>query len=68
MTIQEPRVILTGRYSIKETCEILGVHRDTLYKYTHDTCEIKCGWRNRGGRTVKFYLGSEILRFWKSNV
>lgn len=67
MNAEEPKVTPTGRYSINETCELLGIHRDSLYKYTHNTCEIKCGWRKRGGRLVKYYLGSEILRYWRAN-
>lgn len=67
MNAEEPKVTLSGRYSINETCELLGIHRDSLYKYTHNTCEIKCGWRKLGGRLVKYYLGSEILRYWRAN-
>lgn len=67
MNAEEPKVMSSGRYSINETCGILGIHRDTLYKYTHTTCEIKCGGRKRGGRLVKYYLGSEILRYWRAN-
>ena len=52
MKAEEPKVTLSGRYSINETCELLGIHRDSLYKYTHNTCEIKC---------------SEILRYWRAN-
>jgi predicted site-specific integrase-resolvase len=59
-----PAVRLDGRYSIKETCVHLGIHRDTLRKYT-DTGEIRCRLR-QGGKT-KFYLGSEIMKFWQRN-
>ncbi|RXE74840.1 helix-turn-helix domain-containing protein [uncultured Duncaniella sp.] len=68
MTAKEPMVVLTAKYSIKETCELLQIHRDSLYKYTHNTCEIKCGWHRRGGRAVKYYLGSEILKFWNKQI
>ncbi len=68
MTSEQPKVVLTAKYSIKETCELLGIHRDSLHKYTHVTCEINCGWHRRGGRLVKFYLGSDILKFWKNNL
>lgn len=67
MISTEPNVSLSGRYSINETCDLLGIHRDSLYKYTHETCEIKCGWRKIGGRLRKYYLGSEILRYWRAN-
>ncbi|MCH5319766.1 MAG: helix-turn-helix domain-containing protein [Paramuribaculum sp.] len=68
MNPEQPQVALTSRYSIKDTCRLLGIHRDTLYKYTHTTNEIKCGWRESGGRKKKFYLGSEILRFWNKQI
>lgn len=68
MKAEEPKVILNGRYSINETCKLLGICRDTLYRYTHDTCEIKCGIVERGGRIRKFYLGKEILRFWSNQI
>lgn len=65
MTAQEPQVMATARYSIRQTCELLGIHRDTLRQYTDQQKIIKCGYRTIGNRKVKFYLGSEILRFWK---
>lgn len=67
MTAIEPQVALNGRYSIGETCVLLGIHRDTLRTYTDSERIIKCGFRKIGKRLVKFYLGSEILRFWKNN-
>lgn len=67
MTPEEPKIALNGRYSINQTCELLDICRDSLYKYTHVTCEIKCGWRNIGGKQRKYYLGSEILRYWRNN-
>lgn len=65
MTTIEPQVMTTGRYSINQTCKLLGIHRDTLRLYTDKQMIIKCGYRTIGNRKVKFYLGSEILRFWK---
>lgn len=66
MTAIEPQVAPTGHYSTMETCRLLGIHRDTLRKYTETKKLIKCGLRKLDNRYVKFYLGSEILRFWKS--
>ncbi len=68
ITAIEPTVSPTGRYSTMETCRALGIHRDTLRTYTETKQLIKCGMRKLGNRYVKFYLGSEILRFWKSQV
>lgn len=59
-----PEVRLDGRYSINDTCKFLGIHRHTLRKYT-ESGEIKSRLR-QGGKT-KFYLGSEILKFWNLN-
>lgn len=61
ITSEEPRVAATGRYSSGETSRLLGIHRNTLRRYT-DTGAIKCGFRRESGR--RFYAGSEILRFW----
>lgn len=59
----EPQVRQTGRYPAGEAAQLLGIHRNTLKKYT-DAGAIKCGFRRESGR--KFYAGSEILRFWKA--
>ncbi|WP_407401303.1 helix-turn-helix domain-containing protein [Sodaliphilus sp.] len=61
MIKNEPDVAPTARYSIDETCKILGVHRNTLRKYTQIGA-IRCGFRRVNSR--KFYLGSEIKKLW----
>lgn len=63
ITSEEPKVTQTGRYSAADTARILGIHRHTLEKYTNSSL-IKFGIRRANGR--KFYLGSEILRFWRA--
>ena len=65
MVKSEPEVKPTDRYSTKETCEILGIHRNTLIRYTASGA-IRCGIRRATCR--KFYTGSEILRFWKASL
>lgn len=60
-----PEVNATGRYGISETSKALGIHRNTLRKYT-DSGLIKCGFRRGSAR--KFYAGSEIIRFWKAQL
>ena len=65
MNALEPQVSLTGRYSVSEASVLLGIHRNTLRNYT-DNGSIKCGYRKPTAR--KFYLGSEILRFWKAQL
>lgn len=65
ITSEEPKVSQTGRYSVTETCGILNISRVTLYRLTNSRF-IRCGYRRESGR--KFYLGSEILRFWKAQL
>jgi DNA-binding transcriptional MerR regulator len=64
MVATQPDVKLDGRYSISETCGLLGIHRHTLRKYT-DSGEIKFRLRKDGSK--KFYAGSEIIKFWRNN-
>ena len=64
MTPTQPEVKLDGRYTITATCEQLGIHRHTLRKYT-DNGEIR--YRIRKNGKAKFYLGSEIIKFWRNN-
>ena len=60
ITATEPRVAADGRYSVSQTCTALGIHRNTLHRYT-ELGLIKCGFRRETAR--KFYKGSEIVRF-----
>lgn len=63
MVSNEPNVNPKSRYSVVETCELLGICRNTLQLYTNKGM-IRCGFRRANSR--KFYLGSEIKRFWAS--
>lgn len=63
ITSNEPIVTITGRYTVTQACQILGIHRNTLRDYTEKGL-IKCGFRKVGCR--KFYEGREIIRFWKA--
>ena len=65
MTTVEPKVEATGRYSVTQASAALGIHRNTLRGYTEQGL-IKCGFRRQTAR--KFYLGSEILRFWRAQL
>ena len=58
-----PEIPKNNRYSIQETCKILGIHRNTLLKYTENGV-IKCGFRLATAK--KFYTGAEIMRFWNT--
>lgn len=61
----EPQVTESGRYTVTQTCNVLGIHRNTLLKYTLGGF-IRCGFRRETAR--KFYKGSEILRFWRAQL
>ena len=65
VTSEEPNVTPTGRYSVTETCRALGIHRNTLQRYTQEG-KIKCGFRRNTLR--KFYAGVEILKFWRATL
>lgn len=65
ITAIEPNVSATGRYSVGETSAALGIHRNSLRRYTEQGL-IKCGFRRPTAR--KFYLGSEIIKFWKAQL
>ena len=65
LVTQEPKVKPQGRYSVKQTAELLGVHRNTLLKYTNKGT-IRCGVRR--STTRKFYTGAEIIRFWRAQL
>lgn len=56
-----PDVADTGRYSIKETAEILGVCRRSVDNYLSKGY-LKCGRRRHNGR--RFVTGREIKRFY----
>lgn len=65
ITTNEPKVNEGGRYSVMQACEALGIHRNTLRNYTEQGL-IKCGFRRETGR--KFYVGREIVRFWRAQL
>lgn len=62
MTPIEPVVADTGRYNVTQTCEVLGIHRNTLERYRKSNL-IRCGKRRTTDR--KYYTGAEIKRLWR---
>jgi len=66
MVNEEPCIPPTARYSIGEAAKILGVHRNTLRRYTNTgQMGIDCHFRTNGR---KFYTGLDIVRFWRANL
>ena len=58
MVNYEPKAALNSRYTIEEAAELLGIHvKQGL---------LRCGFRRNNRR--KFFLGSEIIRFWKAQL
>ena len=55
ITANMPEIKATDQLSIGEAAAVLGVHRNTMRRYTEQGL-IKC----------RFFLGADILRFWKS--
>lgn len=60
--MNQPVVAVQQRYSVGQTAALLGIHRNTLKTYTDDNL-IKA--RYHKGTMRKFYLGYDILRFWR---
>ena len=56
-----PKVAPTGRYNCKQAAQLLGISTKTLLAHTKANY-IQCGYHQCNGR--KFYLGSEIVRYW----
>ena len=63
VTSVQPNISPTARYTISETCELLGIHRNTLRSYVN-AGYIKTIQKVNGKR----FKGSEILRFWNTFV
>ena len=64
MVNEEPKASDFGRYSVSETCGLLGIHRNTLLKWTNEGI-VRCGFRKANMR--KFYEGREIKRIWRAH-
>ncbi len=58
----KPDVDLDRRYSVKETCDILSICRDTVTKYTKLDIIVPIRISSR----EIYYLGSEILILWEA--
>jgi len=64
MTAIEPIVSATGRYNLKETAQILGVHTSTICNYVNDKKIVRY---NRKSNNRPYFLGSDILKCWQSH-
>lgn len=62
MTNEEPKVADAGRYTMTETCKVLGIHRNTLRRWLQ-AGKIKVQFRRIDNRKV--FEGSEIKKVWR---
>lgn len=62
MTNEEPKVADAGRYTMTETCKVLGIHRNTLRRWLQ-AGKIKVKFRRIDNRKV--FEGSEIKKVWR---
>jgi len=61
MIATEPKVSVTGRYSIAKTAKILEVHRCTVYNYNKNGALLI--YHNKINNRP-FIKGSDILKVW----
>lgn len=59
-----PVIANMGKYSVKETCQYLGINRSTLYVWVSKGKIQRGGVRKVNGRP--FFFGKEILRVMKN--
>lgn len=64
MVSEQPNVRPAGRYSVTETCRLLGVHRNTLLKWRHSGFLRPSGCHRVNGRM--YYTGLDIIKFWNT--
>ena len=62
MTNVEPKVADSGRYTMTETCKVLGIHRNTLRRWLQ-AGKINVKFRRIDNRKV--FEGSEIKKAWR---
>ena len=61
MTTDQPKVNPAGRYSVNDTCKLLGIHRNTLLNHTKKGDSTT---HYRKATRSKFYTGMDITKFW----
>lgn len=62
MRAEEPRLSDTGRYTMTEASNALGIHRNTLRRYWQQG-KLKATYRKMDGR--KLFTGFELKKLWR---
>lgn len=62
MVEEEPKVVLSARYSRRRAAELLGVDESTIYRMVARG-DLRCKYRRNG---LRFYLGGDILMAWRA--
>lgn len=65
MTTKEPQLNLNDRLELKAAAEVLSVSKGTVLRYTKQGL-LHAGIKKSNGR--RFWLGSEIIRFWRASI
>lgn len=61
MTAIQPDIAPRGRYGASAAAALLGIHRNTLYKYARAGLISK--HEGRYGRS--YYLGADLIKLWR---
>ena len=64
MVTTPPNIPLSARLELREAAEALGVDKSSIQRWTKDG-RLACGIKKSNNR--KFWLGSELIRFWKAS-
>lgn len=62
MSYMAPDVQLQGRYSVQDTCSLLGIGRSTLYRHISNGNIAVHFWAKNHR---PFFFGKDVLAFWK---
>lgn len=58
-----PDIPPTARLELREAVEALQVDKSTIQRWTNNG-KLKCGIKKSNNR--KYWLGSDLIKFWKS--
>jgi predicted DNA-binding protein (UPF0251 family) len=65
MINEEPKLTDTGRYTITEVAEAMGIHRNTVTRLIKRRV-LKCNYRKYNNRP--YILGADAKRVWRTTL